>query len=61
MLAPEIKERLASAEEAAPAIAPELPVIGARPTLADMRRAVILAEVLRRPEFDRLPCDRDLP
>ena len=32
--------------------------LGKAPTLAELRRAVILAEVIRRPDFSRLPCER---
>ncbi len=38
---------------------PALPVLGARPGLFDLRRAVVLAEVIRRPNFERLPFERD--
>jgi len=32
--------------------------LGPAPTMAELRRAVILAEVIRRPDFDRLPYER---
>lgn len=32
--------------------------LGTAPTMAELRRAVILAEVIRRPDFDRLPYER---
>jgi len=32
--------------------------LGAAPTIAELRRAVILSEVIRRPDFSRLPYDR---
>lgn len=32
--------------------------LGPAPTMAELRRAVILAEVIGRPDFDRLPCER---
>jgi len=37
-----------------------LPIIGARPRPADLRRAIILAEIVRRPDLSKLPCDRQL-
>ena len=46
--------------EASPAL-PALPsgrALGKKPTPAELRRAVILAEVVRRPDFDRLPYER---
>ena len=32
--------------------------LGAAPTIAELRRAVILSEIIRRPDFSRLPYDR---
>ncbi|MBM4037195.1 MAG: hypothetical protein FJ290_01665 [Planctomycetes bacterium] len=39
---------------------PPLAVLGTRPGLSDLRRGVVLAELLRRPNFERLPVERDL-
>jgi hypothetical protein len=54
------KERIPPAPPAAEAPVRAFVALGARPTLADLRRGVILAEILRRPDFQRLPCDRTL-
>lgn len=35
-----------------------LAVLAGRPTVSDLRRGVILAEILSRPDFQQLPCDR---
>jgi len=40
--------------------APALGILGRRPGLSDLRRAVVLSEVLRRPDFSRLPSEREL-
>lgn len=38
---------------------PTIAALGQRPlTLQDFRRGIILSEILRRPDFDQLPCDR---
>ncbi|HPD16252.1 MAG TPA: hypothetical protein PLE19_14965 [Planctomycetota bacterium] len=51
----------AQAEPVALPTAPlPIPVLGGRPTAADLRRGIVLAEILRRPDLERLPCDRDL-
>jgi len=62
--APEAKQEPGppgQAEGAAlPTAPPPIPVLGGRPTAADLRRGILLAEILRRPDLERLPCDRDL-
>ena len=37
-----------------------LPILVGRPGLSDLRRAVVLSEVIRRPDFEQLPSERDL-
>jgi hypothetical protein len=51
-------ERAAPAQPAAASRA--LGALGHRPTLTDLQRAVILAEVIRRHDFQSLPIDREL-
>lgn len=60
--APAPAERPSAPVHASAALSPSrpaLPVLGTRPDLSDLRRAVILTEVLRRPNFERLPFERD--
>lgn len=41
--------------------APRVPVVaGVGPKPVDLRQAVILSEILRRPDFAQFPCDREL-
>ena len=34
--------------------------LASHPSLSELRRAVVLSEVLRRPDFRQLPCDREV-
>jgi len=52
--------RVAPAPPPAEAPAPAFAALAARPTLADLRRGIVLSEILRRPDLQRLPCDRTL-
>lgn len=50
---------------AAPAHPPVAPVhlssaLASHPSLGELRRAVVLSEILRRPDFSQLPCDREV-
>jgi hypothetical protein len=50
----------APAPAAAAPVAAPLTLLGGRPGLSDLRRAVVLSEILRRPDFSRLPSEREL-